>query len=271
MAHPLQWLSLALYVASFCCYARLLYSPNEWLGRSATLLLAVAIVAHYFALLERSRLTHTVPYDDLYGSMSLFAWLLGITYLALELFHRQRGVGSVITALLVLWMAGLETLASGAADGPPTASGPLFAFHVTLNTWAYAAFALSFVLSLVYLAQDRLLRSRHLGAAFWRFPPLELLDRMARGAVWVGLVALCCGVTIGFVWEHRLSGGFALSDPKVIVTVAILAVYVAYLALSRQAKWRGSRAALLCALNFLIVLFSYTVVNLYMTHFHRYF
>ncbi|HKV47329.1 MAG TPA: hypothetical protein VJN69_04505, partial [Candidatus Acidoferrales bacterium] len=111
MAHPLQWLSLALYVASFCCYARLLYAPNEWLGRSATLLLAIAIVAHYFALLERSRLTHTVPYDDLYGSMSLFAWLLGITYLALELFHRQRGVGSVITALLVLWMAGLETLA----------------------------------------------------------------------------------------------------------------------------------------------------------------
>jgi ABC-type uncharacterized transport system permease subunit len=271
MAHPLQWLSLALYVASFCCYARLLYAPNEWLGRSATLLLAVAIVAHYFALLERSRLTHTIPYDDLYGSMSLFAWLLGITYLALELFHRQRGVGAVITALLVLWMTGLELFASSATGRLPRASGALFAFHVTLNTWAYAAFALSFVLSLVYLAQDRLLRSRHLSAAFWHFPPLDLLDRMARGGVWVGLVALCCGVAIGFVWEHRLSGGFALSDPKVIITLAILAAYIAYLALSRRAKWRGSRAALLCALNFLIVLFSYTVVNLYMTHFHRYF
>jgi len=271
MAHPLQWLSLALYVASFCCYARLLYAPNEWLGRSATLLLALALVAHYFALLERSRLTHTVPYDDLYGSMSLFVWLLGITYLALELFHRQRAVGAVITALLVLWISGLETFASSAAGHQPRASGALFAFHVTLNTWAYAAFALSFVLSLVYLVQDRLLRSRHLSAAFWRFPPLDLLDRMARGGVWVGLVALCCGVTIGFVWEHRLSGGFALGDPKVIVTLAILAVYIAYLALSRRAKWRGSRAALLCALNFLVVLFSYTVVNLYMTRFHRYF
>lgn len=270
MAHPVQWLSLALYAASFCCYVRLLYAPSDWLGRAATLLLAIAIVAHYFALLERSRLTHTIPYDDLYGSMSLFAWLLGITYLALELFHRQRGVGSVITALLVLWMAGLETLASGAAGRLPSASGPLFAFHVTLNTWAYAAFALSFLLSLVYLVQDHLLHSRHLSAAFWRFPPLDLLDRMARGGVWVGLAALCCGVSIGFIWEHRLSGGFAFADPKVIVTLAILAVYVAYLALSRQAKWRGSRAALLCALNFVLVLFSYTVVNLYMTRFHHF-
>jgi ABC-type transport system involved in cytochrome c biogenesis permease subunit len=271
MAHPMQWLSLALYVASFCCYARILHTPNAWLGRAATFLLAAAIVVHYFALLDRSRLTHTIPYDDLYGSMSLFAWLLGITYLALELLHRQRGVGAVITALLVAWMTGLEIFASGRAGTPPRASGALFAFHVTLNTWAYAAFALSFVLSIVYLAQDRLLRSRNLSAAFWRFPPLDLLERMARGGVWVGLMALCCGVAIGFVWEHRLSGGFAWSDPKVIITLGILAVYVAYLALSRRSGWRGSRAALVCALNFLVVLFSYTVVNLYLTRFHRFF
>ena len=271
MAHPLQWLSLALYVASFCCYARLLYAPSDWLGRAATSVLAISIVAQYFALLERSRLTHTIPYDDLYGSMALFAWLLGITYLALEFFHRQRAVGAVVTAWLVIWMAAVEIFAGNLAGHPPRVSGALFAFHVTLNTWAYSAFALSFVLSLVYLAQDRLLRSRHLGAAFWRFPPLDLLDRMARGGVWVGLVALCCGVTIGFIWEHRLSGGYAWGDPKVIITLAILAVYITYLAVSRRAKWRGSRAAMLCAINFLVVLFSYTVVNLYMTRFHRFF
>ena len=53
--------------------------PDLWLGRMATFLLAGGIVMHYFALLERSRWIHTVPYNDLYGSMSLFAWLLGIT------------------------------------------------------------------------------------------------------------------------------------------------------------------------------------------------
>jgi len=267
----MQWLSLALYAASFCCYARILYAPHKWLGRTATLLLAAAIASHYYALLERSRVTHTIPYDDLYGSMSLFAWLLGITYLALELLHRQRGVGAVITALLVAWMTGLDLFASSRAGIPPRASGALFAFHVTLNTWAYAAFALSFVLSLVYLAQDRLLRSRRLSAAFWRFPPLDVLDRMARGGVWIGLILSCLGAAAGFVWEHRLSGGFAWSDPKVIITLGILAVYAAYLTVSRMAGWRGSRAAAICALNFLVVLFSYTVVNRYLTHFHRFF
>src|SRR5208337_1009600 len=100
---------------------------------------------------------------------------------------------------------------------PPPARGSLFAFHVTLNTWAYAAFALSFVLSMIYLVQDRILRSHHPGAAFWRFPALDVLDRMSRSSVYVGLVALVVGVAGGFIWRHRLTGAYSWGDPKVIV------------------------------------------------------
>jgi len=264
------YLSLALYAASFLCYARLLYAPDVWLGRLATLLLAGGIALQYFALLDRSMGTHAVPYDDLYGSMSLFAWLLGITYLGMELFHRQRSVGAFVTLLLVVWMAVLGSLAPHQMPAPPPARGPLFAFHITLNIWAYAAFALSFVLSLVYLVQDRVLRSHRPGAAFWRFPALDVLDRMSRSSVFVGLVALVFGVASGLVWEHRLTGMYSWADPKVIVTLLIVCVYIAYLMLSRTSGWRGSRAALVCTLNFAIVLFSYTLVNLYLTRFHRF-
>lgn len=271
MSYHLGYLSLALYVASFFCYARILFSPQEWLGRIATFLLAVGIVSHYFALLERSRWIHEVPYNDLYGSMSLFAWLLGVTYLGLEIFHRQRSVGAFVTLLLIIWIGSLALFAPQAAPGPPAARGPLFAFHVTLNTWAYAAFALSFVLSVIYLVQDRILRSGRAGTAFWHFPALDVLDRMCQSGVYVGLAALISGVIMGFIWAHRLTGNYRWGDPKVVVTLAILLVYAAYLWLSRSANWRGARAALLCAANFLIVMFSYTFVNLYLTKFHRFF
>jgi len=270
MAHYLGYLSLAVYLASFFCYARILYAPHALLGRLASALLAGGIVLQYFALLERSRWIHTVPYNDLFGSMSLFAWLLGITYLGLEVFHGQRTVGAFVTLLLVIWLVLLHLLASLEVPPPPPARGALFAFHVTLNTWAYAAFALSFVLSMIYLAQDRLLHSRRLGAAFWRFPALDVLDRMARSSVYVGLAALTAGVVMGLIWQHRLSGSYSLGDPKVIVTLAILAAYGAYLRLSRSVTWRGVRAARLCVCNFIIVLFSYTIVNLYFTRFHRF-
>lgn len=270
MHQYMTYVSLGAYAASFACYARILYAPNAWLGRLASLLLAAGIVCHYFALLERSHWIHAVPYDDLYGSMSLFAWLLALTYLGLEFLHRQRSVGALVTPLLVIWVAVIAGLAPNKMLVASPVRGPLFALHVTLDTWAYAAFALSFLLSLVYLLQDRILRTHHTSAAFWRFPALDALDRMARSSVYVGLATMIVGVWLGFLYERRLTGVITWTDPKVVVTLAIFLIYLAYLGLSRARGWRGARAARICALNFAVVLFSYTAVNLYFTGFHRF-
>ncbi len=270
MGHQLAYLTIILYAASCLFYARALYAPQGRHSWIPTFLLAAAIVCQYFALLDRSHWTHSIPYDDLYGSMSLFAWLLAVTYLGLEFFHRNRSVGALVTLLLTVWTVALRVAVPDISPPAAPANGPLFAFHVTLNTWAYSAFALSFVLSLIYLVQDWVLRSRKLGVPFWRLPALDVLDRMSRSGVYIGLLALVAGASFGLIWRHRLSGEYSWGDPKVVVTAAIVVVYLAYLALSRIPAWRGPRAALLCATNFLVVLFSYTFVNLYFTRFHRF-
>src|SRR5258708_9670887 len=92
MNHVFPILTALAYLLSFVLYIRFLNTGRELTGRLGTLLLGLGLVAHYFALLERSRGLHTVPYHDLYGSMSLFGWLLALTYLGLELYHRQRSV-----------------------------------------------------------------------------------------------------------------------------------------------------------------------------------
>lgn len=267
----LPYLTIFLYGLSFACYARNLYAPNQALGRIASLILCLGIVVQYLELLSRARVTHSIPYDDLYGSMSLFAWLLGVTYLGLELFHKERSVGVFVTLVLVLWMGFLRGFTGPVTPNPQLPRGPLFAFHVTLNTWSYAAFALSFILSVIYLIQDQMLRSRRFMTPTWRFPALDVLDRMARSSVYVGIIALGLGVAMGLDWAWRMTGASVLGDPKVIVTVLILAVYAMYLWLSRRSNWRGARAARLCAVNFFIVLFSYTFVNLYLTKFHHFY
>lgn len=263
--------ALVLYAASFAGYVLHLYRGGRWSGRIATLLLILAIVVHYYALLERSRAIHAIPYDDLYGSMSLFAWLLALTYLGLELFHRQRAVGSVVVPFVIAWLAAGVAVAPSRILHDPPANGALFAFHITVEILAYAAFAISFLLSTIYLIQNRVLRGGRPGLAFWRFPALDVLERMSRSSVTVGLAALVAGTALGFIWEHRLTGHFAIADAKVLATLIVLALYAIYLAVARSPAWRGARAALLCACNFAIVLFSYTAVNLYFTGFHRFF
>jgi hypothetical protein len=76
--------TLLLYLASFAAYVWNLSTKRTAIGITATACLAGALICHYYALLERAHAIHSVPYEDLWGSLSLFAWLLAATYLSLE-------------------------------------------------------------------------------------------------------------------------------------------------------------------------------------------
>lgn len=270
MDHLYLILTVVAYGLSLGSYLRYLMTGREFSGRVGTILLAAGLVAHYFALLERSRGLHTVPYHDLYGSMSLFGWLLALTYLGLEIYHRQRSVGAFVLPFILIFFLVSHLVPAGRVVRTP-ASGVAFAFHVTLSILAYAAFGLSFVLSLIFLAEQRLVRNRHMSAVVWRLPPLELLERMSQSSVIVGLVSIAIGTTLGFLWVDRLLGTVWYFDPKYVVTVLLLVLYAAYLWLARSATWRGARASKLCVFNFVLVIFSFTAVNLFFSHLHRYF
>src|SRR6202171_124388 len=256
------------YSISLAWYLFFLNSGREYAGRAGTLFMLLGLVAHYFALLERSRGLHTVPYHDLYGSMSLFGWLLALIYLGLEVYHRQRSVGAFVLPFILIFFLAAHFAPTDRLSLPP-ARGASFAFHVTLSILAYAAFALSFVLSLIFLGEQRLLRNRKLSNVVWRLPSLELLERMSHSSVLVGLISIAIGTVLGFIWVDRLTGQYWYYDPKYVITLLVLILYVLYLRLARTAAWRGARASRLCIFNFFVVVMSFTVVNLYLSHSHR--
>src|SRR5579863_2391356 len=146
MMNPYVLATLLFYLASLTLYIWNLREPSKSVGYGATGCLVGGLVFHYVALLDRSRLIHAVPYDDVFGSLSLFAWLLAATYLGLEAIHRRRAVGPFVLPI-VLGVFLLAHLPEARPVKAPPAQGPLFAFHVTLNILAYSAFAISFVLS----------------------------------------------------------------------------------------------------------------------------
>ena len=262
--------TVAAYTVSFALYVFFLNTGKVLTGRLATVFLAAGLVTHYFALLQRARAAHTVPYHDLYGAMSLFGWLLALTYLGLETYHRQRSVGALILPFILVFFLAAH-LAPADKFSPPPAQGPSFAFHVTLNILAYSAFALSFVLSLIFLIEERFLRSHKLGDVVWRLPPLELLERMSQSSVLIGLISIAIGTSLGFLWVYRLSNKYSFYDPKYAITLLVLVLYAVYFRLARTTAWRGARASKLCIFNFVIVFLSFTVVNLYLSHNHRFF
>jgi ABC-type uncharacterized transport system permease subunit len=263
-------LTVVAYLLSMGLYMGFLSTGKEITGRLATVLMFLGLVFHYLALLGRARATHSVPYHDLQGSMSLFGWLLAVTYLCLEIYHRQRTVGAFVVPIILAFFFAAYLMPDH--PGSPTAvHGVVFALHVTLSILAYAGFALSCVLSLMFLGEERLLRIRKLGDVVWRLPSLELLERMSHTSVLVGLVTIAVGTALGFLAVDRQAGQHWYFDPKYVVTLVVLALYAVYFRLARTAAWRGARASRLCVFNFILVMLSFTVVNLYFSSHHRYF
>lgn len=261
--------TLLLYVLSFAAYLRNLYVENKWVGRFAAVCLAAGLALHYFALLERGRMLHGVPYEDLWGSLSLFAWMVGIIYLGLELVHRGRSVGPFVLPFVIILFS-LSHIRN-VSPHPTEARGAIFALHITLSILAYSAFALAAVLSAIFLLQNRLLRRRKPGGVFWRFPALDVLERMSRSSALVGLFALIAGNAAGSIWAHRLHGQYWNGDPKEVISLLMVICYAAYLLVSRRTAWRGARAAMFCMINFALVLFSFSIVNIYLSRYHKFY
>src|SRR5271165_619557 len=258
MTQTFVLLTVLAYILSMGLYMRYLYTGQEMTGRFATLLMLTGLATHYIALLLRAKGSHTVPYHDLQGSMSLFGWLLAVTYLCLEIYHRQRTVGAfVMPVILAFFFAAY--LMPDHPGAPTQAHGVIFALHVTLSILAYAGFALSCVLSLMFLAEQRLLRIRKMSEVVWRLPSLELLERMSQTSVLVGLATIGVGTALGFLAVDRQAGQHWYFDPKYIVTLVVLALYAIYFRLARAAAWRGARASRLCVFNFIVVVLSFTV------------
>jgi ABC-type uncharacterized transport system permease subunit len=270
MTQTFAIITVLAYLVSWGLYVRFLNDGKEAAGKWATVLMFLGLAAHYLALLMRAKGTHSVPYHDLQGSMSLFGWLLAVTYLCLEIYHRQRSVGAFVLPIILVFFF-TSYFVPDHPSPPSAAHGVVFALHVTLSILSYAAFALSCVLSLIYLAEQRFLRKRKLADAVWRLPPLELLDRMSRTSVLLGLITITVGTALGYWAVDRQPGQPAFFDPKYVWTLLVLVLYLAYFQLARTTAWRGARASMLCVFNFVLVVLSFTVVNIFFSQHHRYF
>jgi ABC-type uncharacterized transport system permease subunit len=268
----LGWTALVLYALASALYVLNLYRPHSWTGRTATSCAVVGAVLNFAALYARALAVGTVPYRDLLGSMKLFGFFLAVLSVVLELRHHDRALGPVLmpAALFFMLLALLETPGAGRPAPNPDLKGAIFALHVTLNMLAYAAFAVSAALSILYITAGRALKSHTLSGPATRLPTLSYLERANRTSLGLGIIALGTGLALGFWWAARVwtpdHPHWAL-DPKIFFAVGTLLFYLFVLVRARRGA-PGVSTARFSIAGFALVLLSYTAVNMFVSKLH---
>ena len=263
----LSGLALLLYLGAEAFSIAHLRREKAAHGIAAKVMLGTGFLVHFLALEIGGRITHTVPYRDWSASMSLFAWMVAGSYGILRLRHRESSTGPFLLPVAILFLAvSLATQPAHPLPPDPRLTGSEFAFHVTLAILGYAAFTLSFVLAQLYLIQLHQLHKRKIGLLFSRLPALDVLSRMHHTSIGIGVVSIGVATILGFI---RADTNWAtVWDPKVFVTLLLIAVYVLCLLAGRLFSWSGRRIAWLSIGGYFLMLFSYTIVNLFITQEH---
>ncbi len=269
-------LPLLLYAAAAVAYIAHFAWREPGVGRLATATLGSGVLAHTFLIGMQTMEAGHAPLVGTTAAISAFVWLLGLSYLYVELTSDERSMGAFVAVLLVA-LDVMPAFDSTVSARPPVLQSPLFTIHVVTMLFAYASLALACVLGVTYVLLFKEIKARQLGFFYARLPSLQALDVMNSRAVTVGWIFLTIGLAIGGIWASQLQSSpdpraqaMSIGDPKILVALLSWGVYSFALFARRAIGWSGRRAAYLSAIGFVIVLLNFVPVGYFLTKSHNF-
>lgn len=253
--------ALALYAVGTLAYLLLLWVQEGPLGQLATAATIGGFLLHTVALLLRLIAAGQPPPRTPYEALSLFAWITALVYLTLEMRFQRKIMGAFVLPIVLMITVAAASLPKGAELHSALARTGIW-LHVTFVLLGNAALAFTCGVGLMYLVQDRQLKSkRSLGRMHYRLPSLEFLDGLGHRALLVGFPLLTAGMVLGALQAQAAWGRLLTWDPTVLLSLLTWVMYVGLLQARLTVGWRGRKAALLAVVGFGVLLGAFVGVS----------
>src|SRR4051794_22509870 len=184
------------------------------------------------------------PITNLFEVFAFLGWSVALIYILVGSAYRLSLMGA-FTAPLVLLLQGFALLAP--IDRPSvsrTAVNSWLEFHASISIVAYGAFALACVAGLMYLVQERQLKTRQIHTIFQHLPPLSDLYAAITRLLWLGFALYSAGLISGFFT------GEPLPRLKMMCAIGVWILYGAILQGRHILRLTPRRVAALCIVAF---------------------
>jgi ABC-type uncharacterized transport system permease subunit len=265
----LIWLRVALI-----CYAvGLLYAlvaltrTSEILSKLALHAAYLGMVFHFVALVEAVVEAGQLTLASVHNSESLLAFLIMVVFMLAYLIYKTTSPGIVVFPLVFLLTFVAATGQQPLVLTPVVVKGWLVA-HILMIFTGYAALFLSFGASLLYLLQERALKSKSSSEMFSRLPALQVIDDIGYRSLMLGFPFMTLGLVLGSVVAQSTYGRVDFLDPKILLSVLMWVVYLVMVYMRLSAGWRGRRAALLASVAFVAAIVAWAAN--YFSGMHRF-
>ncbi|MBI4460390.1 MAG: cytochrome c biogenesis protein CcsA [Acidobacteria bacterium] len=249
------WLrvALALYSLGLLHAVLTVVRRRQKVFRVALSAFALGALFHLVSLVEDGLALQHFPITNLQEAASLAAFLLAGAFLLVYWRYRFQSISVFVFPLVFVL-----TLTAALGRNPSYAEIPLLRttwlyLHVSLIVLGNTAFFLTFIAGVMYLIQERALKSKK-PRLFYRLPPLETIDDLAYKSLAIGFPFITLGIISGAVWASAVWGPEWPLDPKIAWSFLTWLIYLFLLFARWSAGWRGRKAAYFAILGFLAIL-----------------
>jgi len=198
-----------------------------------------------------------VPLTNFYEWMTFFSWALILIYLLVYKRYRLQALGAFVVPLAFLVLAIVGFTPHDVTEIFPPLSSVWLGLHIFFSFLGNAAFALTFGVGIMYLFQQGQLKSKKLGALYYRLPSLEVLDQLNYRSLMSGFPLLTLGMVMGAFWSLHVKGTILWDLARVLPQVVAWAIYAMLFVGRLGMGWRGKRAAVLSVIGFVVVVLGY--------------
>jgi cytochrome c-type biogenesis protein CcsB len=246
-----------LYAVGTVGYLIYIIRTNPAIHRIAYGFLLAGFLSHTLGLLLLAGHIRQMPVTTLPQTFSLFAWAVVGSYLAFQLKFNIRILGTFVSPLAVIFMLLSSAIPSRAIPSSQLFKSVWLTLHVATMFIGMAIFALAFCAGIMYLLQERQIKSKNFGLLYRRLPSLEVLDSLNYVCLTFGFPLITIGLISGFVYAGAVWRSFWHWDPKEILSVVTWLIYAVLLHERLAVGWRGRRAAIMAIIGFSVILVTF--------------
>jgi HemX protein len=213
-------------------------------GRFNFLAIGLGFVFQTAFLSIRGHALGRCPLTNLFEVFIFLAWSVALIYMLVGPTYRLSLMGAFTAPLVVLLQGFALITPIDVGHSVKMPANPALEFHASVSLIAYGAFALACIAGVMYLVQERQLKTHHLHSIFYHLPPLTDLFAAITRLLWCGFILYTIGIVGGFFTGRPL--------PRVQV-VAAVGVWLLYAAILQGRYFRRigpKRVAALCIIGF---------------------
>ena len=209
----LVWTALGFYGLAIASSLPSVIRRRPQLTSTTLAAVGAGLLSHLVALALATAFRNRLPFADVGSATSLFAFLVGIAFLAS--YAKYRITTLSIFILPLIFVLTLGSLLQGEVDFESAQFRTRWLIVHTGSLFiGYAALFVTFVASLMYLIQERELKSKKPRTFYYRLPSLEILDELAFKTLVLGLPFVTLGIVSGFLWATQTWGRSMGARPK---------------------------------------------------------